>query len=63
MYELITGKHPFYKSGMTKSDIIETLLKIREFKYPKSMSEQAKHLIKRLCIFETLKRFNASEAL
>ena len=53
MYELITGVHPYYKTGMTRESIIETLNKIKEFKYPKSMSAEARHLIKRLCTRES----------
>ena len=41
MYELLTGKHPFYKSSMSKEDIVETLDKIEQFKYPPSMSKEA----------------------
>ena len=41
MYELITGYHPFYKTGMRKDDVKNQLSKIKEFKYPKTMSLHA----------------------
>lgn len=53
MYELITGVHPYYKVGMSREQMIETLNTIKTFKYPKTMSSEARHLIQRLCTRES----------
>ena len=63
MFELIAGYHPYYKPGMSREHIIDQLNKMRGFKYPKTMSNEAKHLIMRLCTRESAQRFKAKDAL
>jgi serine/threonine protein kinase len=63
MFELMTGEHPFYEPGQTKKSIIERLSTIKEFEYPPTISVEAQHLIKRLCMRETSHRFTAAQAL
>ena len=46
MYEIITGEHPFKNIN---KDARKTLLEIKEFNYPDTMSPQAKHLISKFC--------------
>lgn len=51
MYEILTGMHPYiFEGGEWSNDkFIDWLGKVKKFKYPKGMSEQAKNLISRLC--------------
>lgn len=63
MYELITGRHPYFQTGMTREEMITTLSTIKMFKFPKNISPEAKHLIMRLCTRESAQRFKAKEAL
>lgn len=49
MYQLLTGAHPIWKPGVTKMQMEEMMKNFEGFKYPDSMSPQAKHLISNLC--------------
>lgn len=48
MYELVTGKHPFYQKGDTKEVLTEKLRDLKPFTYPSHVSKEAKHLIETL---------------
>lgn len=63
MFEIIAGYHPFYKPGMSRDQLIEILKNFKGFNYPKTMSNEAKHLIQRLCNVVSANRFRAKEAL
>ena len=63
MYEILTGSHPMWKPGEPK-EVMEAKMKtFKEFKYPRSMSRHAKHLISMLCQPSISARYRAAEAL
>ena len=49
MYEILTGSHPMWKPGESKESMEAKMKNFKEFKYPRSMSAHAKHLISMLC--------------
>lgn len=63
MYELITGRHPMWEPGEGKAEMEERMKSFKGFRFPKTMSKQARHLIGMLCQPSISARSRAAEAL
>lgn len=64
MYNLISGgKHPLHQKGETTTEYKEKLKKKQKLAFDASFSDLAKDLIKKMCSYSPVYRYNVEQAL